>query len=78
MKETIKDEKAFIRKETCWMISNIVCGPVSNILMILSPLLKDVINLYLSDEPKIMLEASWIILNSTQKMTEKTVDLLLK
>ena len=46
--------------------------------MTLNKLLKDIIQLYLKDDPKIMLEASWVLLNSTQKMNEKTIDMMLK
>lgn len=78
MKETITDKKSFLRKETCWVASNIICGPVSNGFMVLNKLLEHIVNMYLYDEPKIMTEASWVILNATQKMNEKTVDLMLK
>lgn len=72
MKFTIKDTKMFMRKETCWVISNIVCGPISNSFIILkNGLLDSVLEMYLNDEPQIMLEASWVILNITQKLNDK-------
>ena len=35
-------------------------------------------HLYLYDDPKIMTEASWILLNSTQKVNERIIDLFEK
>ena len=78
MEETIQDPNRFLRRETCWVAANLVWGPVSNVFLVLKSLLKHVQRMYLHDEPKIKLEASWILLNSTQKINEKTVNLMLK
>jgi hypothetical protein len=79
LSRTIFHEKRSIRKETCWIISNIAAGTqqqiealiVNNFLPILERVIKH-------DEPEIKKEAIWAICNLTSIENREMMELILK
>ena len=65
MKELLQHSKKNIRRETCWVLSNI-CAESNSVVeqVVLSGILPQVINLALEDEATIRKEAVWVIANT--------------
>lgn len=68
-----------IRRDTCWVLSNLICITPSFLeAIIVSPLLEEIIEIYARDVKEVIQEANWILNNILQSISTSNVSHMLK
>jgi len=78
LKELLGSSSSSLRKESCWVISNIALGPLHHIKEIIRlEIIPLICKLILNDEHDVKVEAVWVITNFASKMEKECVDYIL-
>eukprot|EP00941_MAST-03F_sp_MAST-3F-sp1_P005428 g5428.t1 len=76
----LSHSKPSIRKETCWTISNIAAGSISQVQCVCAneELLRNIINISIQDTAEVRKEATWILSNIISGGDTKAIKLTIK
>jgi hypothetical protein len=78
LKELLASPSVSLRKESCWIISNIALGPLTYIKEIIRLEIMPIIcKLILNDKHDVKEEAVWVVTNFASKMPAESVDYIL-